>query len=164
MGRCSPNKLRRLATNTKSSTSHHDYQLLANNRKSIVMDPSPNYVHYPPSFNSNDNYEPSAYPPQIIVAKSPNPLSRRKQSFFSTHRKSYFRKCNPFNIWQLAAVFLVVILSSENLFRFCSSEPIVPRNVRSSLVRPTRVTYGDIEKANRTCAPKDTCAPSRHGK
>lgn len=41
--------------------------------------------------------------------------------------------------------------------------PIVPRYVRSSIIRPTRVTYGDIEKLNKTCAPKDTCAPSRNG-
>jgi len=33
---------------------------------------------------------------------------------------------------------------------------------RNSQVRPVRLTYEDIEKANRTCPLKDSCAPSRH--
>ncbi|CAL8101736.1 unnamed protein product [Orchesella dallaii] len=61
----------------------------------------------------------------------------------------------------LYIVVILVCFSLENFVKYSSAEPIVPRTARSSVIRPTRVTYGDIEKANRTCPPKDTCAPSR---
>lgn len=64
----------------------------------------------------------------------------------------------------LYIVVILVCLAFENsIFTKSSAEPVVPRIVRSSVIRPTRVTYGDIEKTNKTCAPKDTCAPSRNG-
>lgn len=37
-----------------------------------------------------------------------------------------------------------------------------PSYSQVSVLRPTRVTYADIERTNKTCTPKDTCASSRH--
>lgn len=153
MGRYSPirNASRRLESNATFIETTHD--TIPNNNRTVIMD-SPPPVYKP--FRDNDGESsPSTLP---IYAKS-QICARRKQCVSSLHRKSYFRKCNAI-IWKLAAVFLVVVLSSETLFSYCSAEPVVPRNVRTL---PTRVTYGDIEKANKTCSPKDTCAPSRHG-
>lgn len=86
------------------------------------------------------------------------------------HRHTYSPKCQSgrsepllFRRGELPVYKLVVLVL---VFQTClsSGEPIVPRIVRSSIIRPTRVTYGDIEKTNKTCAPLDTCAPSRSGK
>jgi hypothetical protein len=63
-------------------------------------------------------------------------------------------------------VLTLILLSSVSfLVRSASAQkPALqpPRIVRSSIVRPTRVSYGDIEKTNKTCLPKDSCAPSRN--
>lgn len=91
--------------------------------------------------------------------------------YFSTGRPEPFlcrkvrTRSSPTSSITLYIVVILVCLVFENSIIVSSSaEPIVPRIVRSSLIRPTRVTYGDIEKTNKTCAPKDTCAPSRNGK
>ncbi|CAG7727055.1 unnamed protein product [Allacma fusca] len=73
-----------------------------------------------------------------------------------------FRKCVKFT-QSSAMIFLFVIISLEQLcFISGTAEPGVRQAGRASLVRPIRVTYGDLEKANKTCPSKDTCAPSRN--
>jgi len=84
------------------------------------------------------------------------PFQSRLQSYFSFPFSSSFKPA--------IAVFIVLCLFQNILITPCSAEPVVPRAARSSVIRPTRVTYGDIEKLNKTCPGKDTCAPSRNGK
>jgi len=79
----------------------------------------------------------------------------------STRAPLRARLLSPLSLY---IVVILVCFSLENIIKYSSAEPIVPRTVRSSVIRPTRVTYGDIEKTNKTCPPKDTCAPSRSGK
>jgi hypothetical protein len=103
-------------------------------------------------------------PESLIKAQCSSAHILRTTRIMHSRTKANFPKVHFASPLTVVPVFLVLFLSLDMLMIECSAEPIVPRAGRSSVIRPTRVTYGDIEKMNKTCAGKDTCAPSRNGK
>lgn len=66
------------------------------------------------------------------------------------------------NFLLFLGLLLTLSLSVTAQWKSNPGKSEILRITRSSILRPTRVSYGDIEKTNKTCLPKDTCKSSRN--